>query len=295
MSRPRRLLSFFLASLLWPVMTQLVEAQPATRLNFEHLDVGHPKRVEVLMAEGKVRVDRPWDRYAVIYRDQGEAFIGLELRDGKFWRFRWPEVKAAVAETERAKQKLGGMDWGDGFASYDLEQPWKKAETIPEDQYTWTQTQETGTKVVGYPVTKWIGKSATGPEIVAWAARESDGKLAARMDRLRRMNEPLELAAVRGFLPKGFFIAAQDLGKQGWVPLEVLIGSGPEKGRERVTLKGMADVTASADKFVPPSNFRETQLLALEGIFQEVPDQKKPESQDIFDRGELKPSLPSSR
>ncbi len=274
---------------------QLVSAQSATRMTFQHLDVGHPKRVEALMTPNKVRVDRPWDRFAVIYQDQGEAFTGLELRDGKYWRFRWPDVKAAVAETERAKQKLGGMDWGDGFASYDLEQPWEKADTIPEDQYTWTRTEETAKKLVGYPVTKWIGKSPTGPEILAWAATESDGKLAARMDRLRRMNEPLELAAVRGFLPKGFFVAARDLGKQGWVPLEVLIGSGPEKGRERVTLQAIAEVPASADKFVPPSNFRETQLLALEGIFQEVPEQKQQESQDIFDRGELKSTLPSSR
>lgn len=289
------LFSALLATLLLVAASQSVQAQSATRLTFEHLDVGHPKRVEALMTADNVRVDRPWDRFAVIYQDKGEAFIGLELRDGKFWRFRWPDVKAAVAETERAKQKLGGMDWGDGFASYDLEQPWQKADTIPQDQYAWTRTQETGTKLLGYPVTKWLGKSPTGPEIVAWAASESDGKLAARMDRLRRMNEPLELAAVRGFLPKGYFIAAQALGKQGWVPLEVLIGSGPEKGRERVTLKGIKDAQANAGTFVPPSNFRETQLLALEGIFQEVPQQKKPQSQNIFERGELQPTLPSAR
>lgn len=290
----RLLTNILLVSLLVPFAVTWAQTQSATQLTFQHLDVGMPKRVEVLMAPGKIRVDRPWDRFAVIYQEQGEAFTGLELRDGKYWRFRWPEVKAAVAETERAKQKLGGMDWGDGFASYDLEQPWEKAETIPEDQYTWSNTKETATRM-GLPVTKWRGKSSTGPEILAWAAAEGDDKLAAKLERLRRMNEPLELAAVRGFLPKSFFIAAQDLGKRGWVPLEVLIGSGPEKGRERVTLQGMAETQASAGKFAPPSNFRETQLLALEGIFQEVPTRKQQESQDIFDRGELQPTLPSSR
>lgn len=279
----------------WAIALPATGAQPATYLAFEHVDLGQPKEVQVLMSGDHIRVDRPRDRYAVIYRDRGEEFTGLELRDSKFWRFRWPEVKEAVAETERNKQKLGGMDWGDGFASYDLEQPWQKAQTLPRATYQWTQGPETGRRL-DLPVSKWIGVSETGQQIVVWATRQGDGRLSGQLERLHRMNEPLELAAVRGVLPKEYFIAARDLAPQGWVPLDVLIGSGPEKGRERVFLKTVSDTQLEAARLAPPPEFRESPLLALEGIFQEAPDpNQKDEPQSIFDRGEIRPAVPSPR
>ncbi|MEM1058256.1 MAG: hypothetical protein AAGK14_03330 [Verrucomicrobiota bacterium] len=268
--------------------------QAATELKFDHRERGVVHPVGVLLADDRIRLERPHQRYTILYDAPTETYTGLELRDGKYWRFRWPEVEAAVSETTRNKQLLQSMDLGGILEAETEPAAGPSTEGLPVPAYQWHSTGRTGTRL-GKSVTEWIGRSDTGQLITAWATREEPEGLSTLLKQLAPVNRQIQLAVVRSPLPQELFTAAEGLSAEGWVPLDVSIGGGPVEGRERVVLKSISAVNASPKAFSVPEGFRETDAVAMRGIFAEVPEEKEHEEQNIFNRGERAPLIPNPR
>lgn len=248
---------------------------PAQRMEFYLRDQVEGKRIIIYLTPDKIRVEQPEDKFAFIYDVPTKTYTGLELRDAHYWTFSWPKVQAHVQSTKRYQRRLQDLNI-EGFASYDITRP-DPTPTLPESpQFIW-RTGEGKKKVSGYECQLWLGDNRGGKDLEAWCVEQRVGGLKENLDRIKEVNEPIALVAVRPVMPPEFFVAVDSLYKAQVTPVEIAWG-GTKQARgddkTRLTLTSIQTKEVSPALFVVPKTYLPTKLLALEGITEEDKEKK---------------------
>jgi hypothetical protein len=255
-----------------PLMSFAADAPPveAQRLEFEQVDFSDTRKINVTLTPDKIRVDQPQDKFSFIYDVSTKTYTGLEQRDAHYWSFNWPKVQAYVQNSKRYKRRLSDLNI-EGYASYDILRP-DAPEPLPESpQFVWKADNQTR-KISGYDCQHWIGTSKAGKTIEAWCVEQRVGGLKESLDRLKEINEPMGMVAVRPVLPPEFFVVVDSLYKAEVSPVE--IAWGPKEDRTRLTLVNIQRKTVPASLFEVPNTYLPTKLQALEGIVEDDKDKK---------------------
>lgn len=242
----------------------------AERMEFRVADLTEEKKIIVTLTPAKIRVDQPEDKFAFIYDVATQSYTGLELRDAHYWKFSWPEVQAAVQASKRYKRRLNDLNI-EGLASYDITRP-DPVETLPETpQFTW-RTDDKTKKIGEYDCQHWLGNNRGGKDIEAWCVGQRVGGLKENLDRLKQVNEPMALVAVRPMLPPEFFVVVDSLYKAEVSPVEIAWGDHDD--RTRLTLVRIEHKEVPVSLFQVPQTYLPSKLQALEGIVDDDKDKK---------------------
>ncbi len=216
-----------------------------------------------------LRIDQPDDRFAVLYHEKDETFIGLELRDDFDWKFNWAALQVALQRQKDQTHDLQqNMLTGDNSVNLLGNIPAPSHEE-PSTVVSWQpKAGSTGT---------WTGTGSLRGTVEASAGGTFPG-LASFWTRYAKAADIIRTVAVREMAPSD---------------LLPLVSALPEGARTITTLKWyrngeMAEtlqVTARSEPLDPshftiPPHFRETKLSTLDGVLEEAPAPEKHPSED---------------
>jgi len=214
-----------------------------------------------------LRIDQPDDRFAVLYREKEETFIGLELRDAMDWKFNWPALREALRrQKDQSRDLQQNLVTGDNSVNLlgNIQAP---SHEEPPTVVTWqVKAGSPGTWAgIGSPRgTVEADTGGTFPGLAAFWQRYAQAADIIRTVAVREM-APSDLLPVISTLPAG----AQNVTTLRWY----------RNGEMAETLK-VIPRTEPLDpaKFVVPGVFRETKLSTLEGLLDDgsSPSDKRP-------------------
>jgi len=237
---------------------------PAQLLEFQVREAGETKKLALILTPEKIRVDQPDDKVAAIYEASNEKFTGLELRDGTYWEFSWPEIQATIQKSKRYERRFHDLNI-EGLASYDLTRP-DPVDVVPDAPiYQWRPTGEKR-RIGAYETAQWLGTSATAPPVEAWCVENQLAGLKPALDQVKKINEPMALVPVRPILPAIAFLVVDSLFKAQVVPVEIDWGQSTD--RNRLTLVKLESKNVDSKSFSVPNTYRKVQLNALDGILE---------------------------
>jgi hypothetical protein len=278
-----------------------------------HDDDGDRKLV-VLPAPGRLRVDVPDEGLSIIYDPTSQYYIGLENRNYTYWEFSWPDVKAAVQGTTRYQTRLKDLgtqglngylpDANGGapdtnapppanpFAASDALMDSNAPSPVPapvpstappvdEDVsgYVWKPAGDKK-RIAGFDCVKWTGESVSGSPVEAWCATAPAPKVHEALDRLREINEPIALVPVRSLVPPFVFEVVSDLAKGGVTPIDITWGDDQDKNRFSVV--SVKTREGRAKLFSIPPLYVKTTLVTMDGIgSQKPPGELKPQTETV--------------
>jgi hypothetical protein len=245
------------------------ENEAATVVEFELNELGQVQRVTITQTPTYVRVDLPKDKWSVIYRRADRTFIGLEHRDGKYWRFDWPAVEAAAKNSPRAGDRFRNL-LSEGLSDYTEPGPGttNAAPALPPPpRYQWEEGE--GKKNIGsFATRQWRGRGALAEKVEAWCTEQKISVLPETLETLKLLNEPLALAAVRPLFPPQVFQIFDSLIKAEVTPVEIIWGKAPELNHCTYLRTETRQVDPSF--FQAPRNYSKTELFSLEGLLKEA-------------------------
>jgi hypothetical protein len=252
------------AFFLW-MMAVSAGAVPIDVLELEIREGGIPQRVTVWFGENKIRVDKPREKFAVLYDVAAEQYTGLEQRDYHYWQFSWPEVKAQAEKSRLFKRRLEDRSL-EGLSSYDLESRQTESSILPAAAlYVWKQTQ-LKKPLAGKTAQQWIGETRGLERVEVWSVSPVDEPLHAALERLKKVNDPLALAAVRPIVPFYVFPVFDSMKKGEGTPLEIYRG-GEGKDRDFLRVIALRKQEGNPEKlFSIPSTYQKVPLSALDDI-----------------------------
>ena len=134
--------------------------------------------------------------------------------------------------------------------------------------YVWHQTPE-HKNVSGLDCVHWVGQTVSGDSVQAWCFAGPLPKLQGAVDRLRVVNEPMALVALRSLVPPFVFPIYDTLVKGGMTPVLIIWGADREKNT--FTFIEAKTRPAKADFFTVPKLYMKTTLITMDGLI----DQKK--------------------
>jgi hypothetical protein len=241
-----------------------------------HADDENHKLI-VTSAPTLTRVDVPGEAYSLIYNPQTELYTGLEQSNYTYWEFSWPEIRAAVENSKRYESRLQELNLA-GINTDPTATPAPATNNTPADAvsaivpdtsgYVWHQTPE-HKNVAGLDCVHWIGENVSGDSVQAWCFNGPLPKLQSAVDRLRTVNEPMALVALRSLVPPFVFPVYDALVKGGMTPVLILWG-GDQKKNSFAFVEAKTRPT-KADLFAVPKLYMKTTLVSMDGLI----DQKK--------------------
>lgn len=227
-----------------------------------------PQKLIVTSAPTVTRVDKPAEEYSVIYNAQTDSYLGLEHSNYTYWQFSWPEVRAAVESSKRYESRLQELNLA-GINSLTAKAPGEAAAgSVPDTSgYVWSQTNDKKT-IAGLNCTLWKGQTVSGDTLLAWCFDGPLPKIQTAIDRLKVMNEPLALTAIRTLVPPLVFPVFSALTKAGVTPVQITWG---ERNKNSFTFVEAKARDPKLSLFTVPNLYMKTTLVSMDGII----DQKK--------------------
>lgn len=271
--------SFFLATMCLLRAATGQEMQ-ADIYSFVWNDKGQSGDVVLTVTPGYVRVDQAMRKFAAISEVDTGLITGLEIRDGTWWRFSWPEIRQRVGSSVQPAERLRDLSIP-GMASIDLERPLAR-QFVEEDQgpqFIWRPTDKHRT-IAGRDCVQWLGESTEGEDLEVWVTKGDTADLQNAVAALETIAEPLDMVIMRPALPRQFLTAIDSLAKAQVVPMETAWG--PRGARSRVVYKSHENRGVDPDRlFLPPSGYRKVDLDAIEMLMatgdEEEEAEKEPE------------------
>jgi hypothetical protein len=237
-----------------------------------HVD-GEDHQLVATFGPGLLRIDEPKDGYSVIYNPATQFYTGLEHRNYTYWEFSWPAVSAAVQASKRAEDRLRDLS-GDGLGDYThpagidtniVSDPSVPADSTPD--YIWKPTTDRK-QIAGIDCVRWVGDTPTSESIQAWCATNAPPQIAAALQQLRPVNEPMALVPVRVIVPPIVYGVFDALSKGGSVPLDITWGSDGDKNHFAFT--GLQRREGRAALFTIPNLYNKTTLITMDGMLTPV-------------------------
>lgn len=275
MTFPRLTLLAFFGLLAVSVVAAENAPIQAQRLEFYLHDQVEGKRIIIYLTPEKIRVEQPEEKFAFIYDVATKVYTGLELRDAHYWSFSWPKVQEHVLSTKRYQRRLQDLNI-EGFASYDITRPDAPVAAPETPQFIW-RTGEGKKKISGYDCQLWLGENRGGKDLEAWCIEQRVGGLKENLDRIKEVNEPIALVAVRPVMPPEFFVAVDSLYKAQVTPVEVAWGGTKQSrgdDKTRLRLVSIQTKEVSPKLFAVPEGYLPAKLQALEGVTDEDKEKK---------------------
>ncbi|TFE73389.1 hypothetical protein [Methylacidiphilum caldifontis] len=113
-----------------------------------------------------VRIDRPKELFSVVYNQKEDLFLGMEHRDGRYWKFSWSQIQKQVEKIKESSYNIRRDPFIDPteqsieeilnpsfFPHYGRFDPFS-----PPPQRSWTKGS--GTKISPFgQLFQWIGKN----------------------------------------------------------------------------------------------------------------------------------------
>ena len=243
-------------------------------VSFEFQADGENHKVVVTTAPTLLRVDEPNDRYSVIYNPQTDHYTGLEHGNYTYWEFSWPEVRAAVENSKRHEARLQQLS-NEGITG-DTSPPATNAATATSSSsagsddsgYVWRATTDKK-RIADLDCVRWTGDTVSGENVEAWCYKGPLPKVAAAVERLRAINEPMAMVPVRTIIPDFVFPVFDALVKGGVTPVLITWGGDKDKNHFRFVEAKTRDGKLSL--FTVPKLYIKTTLITMDGLI----DQKK--------------------
>jgi hypothetical protein len=208
----------------------------------------------VIAHQDFTRIDTPERRFSVISRESSQDLIGLEHRDGRYWKFNWRQLKQVVKDTKRNARTLKSP----------LISPSAPPEEDPSShRWLW---KETGSMRMFGPLEAylWEARDPYDRTLQSWCTTMPGGPSLKLWQRLSFVQDVLALVAIRPLGPGLPPAALEALPASVGNPIEVSYGS--EDTTPRLTLKKSSLKSLSMDVFVPPENYKLDPLSAIDGM-----------------------------
>lgn len=229
-------------------------------------------KVVVNSGSSVLRVDEPSDGYSVLYDPATEHFTGLEHRNYTWWQFSWPEVRAAVENSKRNAARLEDLSsqgLNSDSASSSTNAPASSASLDEDDSgYVWQATTERK-QIDDIDCIRWTGSTQSGETIEAWCSATPMPKVQAAVERLRLIDEPMSLVAIRTVAPDFIFPVYHALAKGGATPLLIVWGDDSNRNSFRLVDERSRDLKPGL--FVVPKLYTKTTLVSMDGLINQQP------------------------
>lgn len=234
-----------------------------------HTDDENHKLV-VTSGPAQLRVDASDDHFSILYDSVTDHYTGLEHSNDTWWEFSWPEVRQAVETSKRYETHLQelSLEGINGTSAASTNEP--ASSLAPDDSsgYVWHQATDRK-RIAGLDCVRWVGETVSGSSAEAWCFAGPVPKLQAAMERLRVINDPVELVPVRTLVPSLVFPIYDALLKGGVTP--VLITWGGKEDSSFFTLVQARTRDYQESLFTVPKLYLKTTLVTMDGLI----DQKK--------------------
>jgi hypothetical protein len=219
------------------------------------------KAVVTVGTEGTFRVDRPKDRWSLIYTEATQHFVGLEHRDGTWWEFDWSEVQKHVKNIHGLRHRLTHFSL-DGTPEKNVT-PAESEATLSHPAILW-KGNDGRQKAYGTECQIWTGTVPPDDPVTVLAQPIILEGLDDALRLLELTNEPMILVATRALVPNQMLQVTESLRKAGVTSREIT--SGLERKETKIRLVEFDSKPAKPEQFIVPKNFRKVPLVALENL-----------------------------
>ncbi|TFE67376.1 hypothetical protein A7Q09_08325 [Methylacidiphilum sp. Yel] len=175
MQLKRALLLFSLSTtLLWPSTLFSQNTSNTFSYTFLFIDGKTKEELSLKIQPPYFRIDRPKELFSIIYNEREDSFVGLEHRDGRYWKFYWPQIQKAVQKTKESSYKIKSDPFTDPIEQsieevlnpplsthYGRFEPFNPPPQIPWEQSSLTRNSSYG------ELSQWIAKNTEG-QSVCW-------------------------------------------------------------------------------------------------------------------------------
>jgi hypothetical protein len=243
-----RLIYLYLGLLLLCLPLQAVEF-----VEFAWSEDGISTPVNIYWDTLKLRVEVPNHQFAVITDTVNEEYLGLELRDARYWQFSWKKLQIALDRSRKNADLLKTPLVADPtppppakFSTYE----WKKAGSQKNIDRLHCQLWET--------------KLVDGRRLALWCTTDAEAPSPELWKNYALTQSRLSLVAVRAIGPDLPVEALASLPKEAGVPAELVDGDDEETSS--LILKTRRQVPDDPTRFLPPPKYQQDPLSALDGI-----------------------------
>ncbi|QSR87518.1 hypothetical protein EM20IM_04135 [Candidatus Methylacidiphilum infernorum] len=159
-----------LNSLLFPAE----ESPPSVSYTFVLLKGKVKEELELKVSPPYLRIDRPKELFSVVYNEQEDSFLGMEHRDGRYWKFSWKTIQKAVEKIKESSYHIRRDPYSDPseqsldeilnpsfFPHYGRFEPFGAP-----PQLSWTKSSQSKSSPFG-ELFQWVGKDEK-TQAVCW-------------------------------------------------------------------------------------------------------------------------------
>lgn len=226
------------------------------------------QKLIVTSAPNATRIDSPVEDYSLIYNPQTEFYTGLEHSNYTYWQFSWPEIRAAVENSKRYESRLQELNLEginpDSSSTSAPSTNGTATASVPDNSgYVWHQTPQ-HKNIAGLDCEEWIGETVSGDKVQAWCFNGPLPKIREAIERLRTVNEPVALVALRTLVPPFVFPVYDAMVKGGVTPVQIIWG--PEQQKNNFAFIEVKTRPTKPDLFAVPKLYMKTTLVSMDGL-----------------------------